>query len=184
MRFNMINSQSIRVTGMGGHQSAAMLKDEWLTPPEILKALGSFDLDPCSPINRPWPTARVHYTITDDGLSRPWMGRVWFNPPYGGPKIIGPWMRRMADYGYGTALTFARTETDLFFETVWGRATALLFLRGRLYFYHVNGKRADANAGAPSVLIAYGNQDAKILESCGIAGQFVTLKKHMVLPWE
>jgi len=95
----MINSQSVRVTGMGGHQSAAMLKDEWLTPPEILRALGSFDLDPCSPINRPWPTARVHYTITDDGLSRPWMGRVWFNPPYGGPKIIGPWMRRWQTTG-------------------------------------------------------------------------------------
>lgn len=43
--------------GMGSHQSAAMLKDEWLTPPEIIKALGgpeSFDLDPCAPIKRPW----------------------------------------------------------------------------------------------------------------------------------
>ena len=31
-------------------------KDEWLTPPEIIKSLGEFDLDPCSPINRPWAT--------------------------------------------------------------------------------------------------------------------------------
>lgn len=23
--------------------------DEWLTPPEIVEALGPFDLDPCSP---------------------------------------------------------------------------------------------------------------------------------------
>lgn len=171
--------QSARISGMGGHQSADMLKDEWLTPPEIIDALGgayTFDLDPCSPINRPWPTARVHYTITDNGLTRPWTGRVWFNPPYGGPKIIGPWMRRIAEHGYGTALIFARTETDLFFETVWKRATAVLFLRGRLYFHHVDGKRADANAGAPSVLIAYGGQDAEILKSCKIAGQFVSLK--------
>jgi len=28
-------------------------KDEWLTPPYIIKALGEFDLDPCAPINRP-----------------------------------------------------------------------------------------------------------------------------------
>lgn len=38
--------------GMGSHQSATMTKDEWLTPPSILMALGQFDLDPCSPIVR------------------------------------------------------------------------------------------------------------------------------------
>ena len=37
-------------------------KDEWLTPPEITTDLGPFDLDPCSPIKRPWPTAENHYT--------------------------------------------------------------------------------------------------------------------------
>lgn len=164
--------------GMGSHQSAAMLKDEWLTPPEIIDALGgpaSFDLDPCSPINRPWPTAREHYTIADNGLLKPWSGRLWFNPPYGGPKIVGPWMRRMADHGTGTTLIFARTETDLFFETVWKMATAILFIRGRLYFHHVDGTRAAANSGAPSVLIAYGEHDAEILRECGIDGHYVPI---------
>ena len=83
-----------RLTGMGGHQSSAMLKDEWLTPPEIIKALGSFDLDPCAPVIRPWPTAQEHYTILDNGLIKPWRGRVWLNPPYG---EIGPWARKLAD---------------------------------------------------------------------------------------
>ena len=60
-------------------------KDEWLTPPPILQALGEFDLDPCSPINRPWDTANNHLTINDNGLSQTWGGistRVWCNPPY------------------------------------------------------------------------------------------------------
>lgn len=165
--------------GMGSHQSAAMLKDEWLTPPEIIKALGgpeSFDLDPCAPIKRPWDMAKEHFTIADNGLLKPWRGRVWFNPPYGGPSIVGPWMRRMVEHGLGTTLIFARTETELFFETVWKRATALLFIEGRLYFHHVDGKRAAANAGAPSVLIAYGDQDAEILRGCSIGGQFVRLR--------
>ena len=35
---------------LSGHQSAKMKNDEWLTPPEILRALGSFDLDPRAPI--------------------------------------------------------------------------------------------------------------------------------------
>lgn len=30
---------------------------EWLTPPDILRALGPFDLDPCAPVNRPWDMA-------------------------------------------------------------------------------------------------------------------------------
>lgn len=177
---NMFDEPEIRQgrRGMGSHQSAAMLKDEWLTPPEIIKALGgpeSFDFDPCAPINRPWEMARRHYTISDNGLTKPWHGRGWFNPPYGGPPIVGPWMRRIAAHGEGTALIFARTETALFFETVWKRATALLFLEGRLYFHHVDGTRAAANAGAPSVLVAYGDNDARILRDCGIAGQFISL---------
>lgn len=165
--------------GMGGHQNPVFLKDEWLTPPEIIAALGgfeSFDLDPCAPLKRPWPMARQHYTIVDDGLSKPWYGRLWFNPPYGGPNIVGPWMRRMVQHGIGTALIFARTETDLFFETVWKRATAVLFLRGRLFFHHADGRRAKHNAGAPSVLVAYGENDARILRDSGINGKFITLK--------
>lgn len=66
---------------MGGHQSQRMIKDEWLTPPSIIRSLGAFDMDPCSPLNRPWDTAENHYTIEDDGLSKPWTGRVWCNPP-------------------------------------------------------------------------------------------------------
>jgi len=52
---------------------------------------------------------------------------------------------------------------------------ALLFLRGRIYFHHVNGKRAAANSGAPSVLIAYGENDARTLEACPLNGQFIHL---------
>jgi hypothetical protein len=164
--------------GIFGRHLPTMLKDEWLTPPEVIAALGgpqSFDLDPCAPIVRPWDMAKTHYTITDNGLLKPWFGRVWFNPPYGGPPIVTPWMRRMADHGIGTALMFARTETDMFFETVWLKATALLFLRGRLHFHHSDGQRAANNSGGPSVLIAYGSADARILQHCSLAGQFVRL---------
>jgi hypothetical protein len=171
----LVRGEQNRFLGMGGHHSAAMDKDEWLTPPYILAALGSFDLDPCAPVARPWPMAREHYTVRDNGLLKPWSGRVWLNPPYGAPAVLGPWLRRMVDHGFGTALIFARTETELFFETVWARAEAALFLRGRLFFHHVDGRAAAANAGAPSVLVAYGAEDGCILRDCGIAGQFIYL---------
>lgn len=163
-----------RTKGMGGHQSARMMKDEWLTPPELLKQLGEFDLDPCSPIKRPWDTAKIHYTILDDGLSKKWFGRVWLNPPYG--RKAAKWLNKLAAHGNGVALIFARTETEMFFEHVWEKADALLFLRGRLYFHHVNGERADANSGAPSVLIAYGQNNVTVLESVCHLGQFIKLK--------
>lgn len=177
---NMFDEPEIKAghQGMGSHHSAAALKDEWLTPPGIIDALGgaeSFDLDPCSPINRPWNTAKKHFTIADNGLLRVWKGRVWLNPPYGPPPIVRPWMERMADHGNGIALIFARTETEVFFKTVWRRATAVLFLEGRLHFHHVDGKRAKANAGAPSVLIAYGVTDADILEKCSIRGHRILI---------
>jgi hypothetical protein len=160
--------------GMSGHQSHAMLKDEWLTPPSIISKLGSFDLDPCSPIDRPWDTAKTHYTLIDDGLNKDWFGRVWCNPPYG--KEAAVWLSRMAFHGSGISLIFARTETKMFFDHVWGKATGLLFIKGRLYFHHVNGSKAKSNAGAPSVLISYGENDANYLMNCGIDGKFIDLR--------
>lgn len=158
---------------MGGHQSAAALKDEWLTPPNVIEALGAFDLDPCAPVTRPWETAAQHYTALDDGLSKPWIGRVWCNPPYG--LEAAKWLARCAAHGNAMALIFARTETRMFFDHVWPKAQAVLFLEGRLYFHHVCGKRAAANAGAPSVLVAYGSANAECLKSCTLAGRYLAL---------
>lgn len=159
--------------GIGSHQSAKMLNDEWLTDPNLIKSLGTFDLDPCSPINRPWDTARRHLNKIDDGLKCKWDGRVWMNAPYG--QELSTWMARLAEYGNGIALTFARTETKMFFESVWPKADAVLFIKGRLYFYYVTGEKAKANSGAPSILIAYGHENAIALEKSGIPGHFQRL---------
>ena len=160
---------------IGSHQSAKAKSVEWLTPPHIIKALGHFDLDPCSPVERPWPTASKHYTIHDDGLSKPWSGTVWCNPPYG--KETGKWLKRCADHDNGIALVFARTETEMFFNYVWPSASALLFIKGRLHFHDANGVKAKDNCGGPSVLIAYGTMSAIALKGSGIPGVTVDLDK-------
>lgn len=163
--------------GMSGHHSAAAETVEWLTPPHVIDALGgadSFDLDPATPAVQPYPTARARYTRADNGLMMPWFGRVWLNPPYTSHEI-GRWLARLADHGRGCALIFARTETENFFSFVWERASAALFLRGRLNFHRTDGRRSSRNAGAPSVLCAYGTRDAEILAFAGIEGKFVPL---------
>lgn len=148
-------------------------RDEWLTPPEIIRALGEFDLDPCAPVTRPWPTALRHFSIADDGLAQDWVGRVWMNPPYG--KALGVWMERMAEHGNGIALIFARTETEAFHRFVWGAAQAVLFLRGRLKFYNVDGTAGENSAGVPSVLVAYGKTNADCLAAARLPGKVVYL---------
>lgn len=164
---------------IGGHQSAAAISTTWLTPPHVLDALGgweSFDLDPCAaPDPRPWPTAwRMNALADGDGLALEWTGRVFLNGPYGGE--LAAWLAKLAEHGQGTALMFARTETEMFHRHVWERASGLLFLEGRLHFHHANGMRAKANGGAPSVLAAYGQNDMDILAACDLPGAFVPLR--------
>ncbi len=158
---------------MGSHQSAAMLSDTWLTPPAIVQSLGRFDLDPCCPPAMPWATADRQISLPTDGLVAAWSGRVWLNPPYSREAV--KWLRKLAAHGNGIALIFARTETSWFVESVWNRASALLFLAGRIHFHRADGTRAAANAGAPSVLAAYGATNAAALQRCGLAGAFVPL---------
>lgn len=148
-----------------------MKNDEWLTPPDIMEKLGAFDLDPCSPINRPWPTASLHYTVLDDGLQKEWSGRVWCNPPFGREAI--KWLRKMAAHGNGIALIPARTETAMFYETVWGVADAVLFIKGRPHFHRVDGVRAAFNSGAPICLVAFGKSNTEALMKSGL-GHTVT----------
>src|SRR5690606_2411664 len=107
-------------------------------------------------------------TKQNDGLLHPWAGKVWLNPPYG-PKT-GTWLKRLADHGNGIALVFARTETEMFRSQVWERADAVRFLYGRLHFHKPDGSRAKANAGGPSVLVAYGAENAVKLSICELVG--------------
>lgn len=163
------------MSAIGGHQRARGGTDEWLTPRWIIEALGPFDLDPCAPAEQPWPTASHFHTKCENGLLQRWWGRVFCNPPYG--RAVGAWIARLAAHGRGTALVFARTETAWWFRWVWPVATALLFIEGRVTFCRPNGEPAKLghNSGGPSVLIAYGLEDADRLAESGIAGAFVPL---------
>ena len=99
---------------------------DWYTPRYIIDALGQFDTDPCSPLVRPFDTARIHYTRQDNGLCQPWVGRVWLNPPYD-TKL--PWMKAMARHGNGIALVYNRLGRQWFDTWVMPYASGLHFSR-------------------------------------------------------
>lgn len=167
----MLKERTQRAARVTPHKST----DEWWTPLDIIRPLGAFDLDPCAPVADPSRTgASRSLTMVDDGLSKEWDGRVWMNPPY---STAGKWVEKLSVHGDGIALVFARVETGWWHEHVWPKADAILFLRGRLSF--IRGDDAGQvghNAAAPSVLIAYGQMNAKAIRECGLKGAFVDLR--------
>lgn len=141
---------------MAVHFSSAT--PEWYTPTSVVQRVqavfGQIDLDPCSngkgdAANVP---ARDHYTQADNGLSLPWWGKVYMNPPYG--DEIGAWVARLIEqYETGEidsaiALLPARVDTQ-WFAPLWDYA--LCFVRGRLKF-----SGADNSAPFPSVVVYLG----------------------------
>jgi hypothetical protein len=154
--------------------------NDWLTPPSIFKALPQFDLDPCASRYQPWRSARRMWT--GGGLAKIWnpAHTVWLNPPYG--PHVWDWLECLTEHNNGVALVFARTETDWFFKYVWGRSTGLFFFKQRLHFHHpFSGVKARFNAGAPSVLVAYGARCRNWLRSIDtkqLPGKFVPNRPH------
>ncbi|HMA70046.1 MAG TPA: DNA N-6-adenine-methyltransferase [Xanthobacteraceae bacterium] len=156
---------------LGSHQRSVGASQAHLTPEWLVRALGSFDLDPCAADPRPWDCAMVNYTEADDGLSREWRGRIWLNPPFHRYEV-GAWIQRLADHGCGVALLHARLETKWFLP-VWRKASAILFLKRRLIFLRPDGSECRtsngerANSGAPVCLISFGADDAERLREFG-----------------
>ena len=112
------------------------LTDEWATPLDFWTKLDNeihFDLDVCASITN--AKCKKFYTKEQDGLSQPWTGRVWCNPPYG--KKLPAWAKACAEYGRGGGIVVllvpARTDTR------WWRdycmtASEIRFVPGRLKF--------------------------------------------------
>jgi len=97
-----------------GHQQQEVSSNDFYTPPWIFEAMGlEFDLDVASPPQGvPWIPAKRFYTQLDDGLTSPWNGRIWMNPPF---KKVTPWVEKFIDHGNGvTLLPLAKSKfTDL-----------------------------------------------------------------------
>jgi ParB family chromosome partitioning protein len=113
---------------------------EWYTPKWVIdrarSMMGSIDLDPASSefANR-IIRADKFYTESDNGLSRPWYGNVWLNPPYGRKTSI--WIDKLiSEWNLGNlnqAIVLINSVTDRkWFHILW--MFPLCFVYNRIKF--------------------------------------------------
>lgn len=138
-------------TDLGTRQPVAAtmfssVTDEYWTPLDVVeaarRAMGGIDLDPASCAEaQAYINAGAYYTVADDGLLKPWFGRVWLNPPYGyreGKSNQMLWSERLvADYRAGRvseAILLVKAALGYgWFERLWDE-WPVCFPRERLAF--------------------------------------------------
>lgn len=152
------------------HETSINYSNEWYTPKYFFDAFPEFDLDPCSPLNPLWKTAKHSFNIYDDGLAQDWSsyGRVWLNPPYERP-LINMFLEKMAEHNNGIALLYTRMDTEMTQNLVLSKSSSILFIKGRVRFYKMDGSRG-SSAGCGSMLVSYGDECKHLLKQCSIDG--------------
>jgi hypothetical protein len=149
------------------HEPCIGASDDWYTPPDIFAALGlTFDLDPCSPGAGHWVPARKIYTKADDGLSLPWSGLVFMNPPFGGRNGHVPWLAKFLDHANGVAIVRAYTSSAWFHEHA-VKADAMLFPKGKTKFIRPDGS-VGGSPGHGVVLLGMGVVATSAMQSSGL----------------
>jgi hypothetical protein len=98
---------------------------------------------------------KAYHTEEDDGLSRPWRGAVYMNPPYG--RGIADWMAKAAAEAAAgrakpvIALVPARVDTEWWHTSVVAAGASVVMFKGRLAF----GGEGGTTAPFPSALILW-----------------------------
>ena len=76
-------------------------------------------------------------------------------------------MEKLADYGDGIALVFARTDTK-WAQTAISKADVVCFVSGRIHFYEGDTTTQAGSPGSGSMLIAFGPTCAAALRKSGL----------------
>ena len=151
--------------------------DEWYTPKYIFDALGvTFDMDVAPAVgvggNANVPAASYHY---GDGLSFPWIGFIWMNPPFGGRNGLVPWLDKFFAHGNGIALTPDRTSAP-WWQDANRLADATLFIAGKVKFERPDGS-IGKSPGTGTTLFASGSRAVDALHRAEAAGLGVTMMR-------
>jgi len=135
--------------------------EDWATPRSLMLWISNNlgwnpTLDAAASVRN---TKAAHfYSKNDDGLTKPWYGNVWVNPPYG--KAIPSWVEKAGkeitrkECKSIMMLLPARVDTKWFHELVVPHAWMVYFIKGRLNHQHKNQAKS-STAPFPSMLVYF-----------------------------
>lgn len=130
--------------------------NEWFTPQyyvELVRSvLGVIDLDPASHEEaQKVVRAEAFFTKADNGLTRPWHGKVFLNPPYA-RDLMGLFVAKLCEEltsGRVTeAIMLTNNDTDTsWFQKAGKKADMICFKERRLKFYKPDGTPSSPTQG-------------------------------------
>lgn len=138
------------------HRAQGTGDNQWYTPAQYIdlarRVLGTIDVDPASnEIAQATVKASKFYTEETNGLDKPWVGKVWLNPPYSRPAISHFADKTIAEVANGNAKE-AIVLTHNYTDTAWHQGmseacSAICFTRGRIRFESPAGEKASPTQG-------------------------------------
>lgn len=134
------------------------------TPPEIYKPLGRIDLDPCAGVDT--SIGLVNYALErgEDGLTLPWYGFVYCNPPFSQKER---WIDRMIEHGHGILMLPERGSTPWFGPLA--REAGKYFVMGKKINF-IGGPSSNPLGNA---LFIFGDEAEQRIINSGLPGHFV-----------
>ena len=139
-----------------------LTSDDYYTPKWIFDKLQiTFDIDVAAPIGGcHWIPAKHHFNQETNGLTSPWYGNVFMNPPFSKPQ---PWVDKFMQHANGIAvLPMAKSK---WFDQIWAHQNAIVVLPWN--HKYVDPKGSNGSIYMASILVAYGQQNITALQNIG-----------------
>jgi DNA N-6-adenine-methyltransferase (Dam) len=159
---------------------------EWYSPSEIVEAarrvMNDINLDPasCAAANEV-VRARMFYTKEQDGLTKPWRGRIFMNPPYT-RGLVDRFVARLVEAftrgDVAEAIVLVRNDpTTAWFKALAGSSSAICLPGQYLRFWHPD--KGVTKIGPVGHAILYlGRSPETFLREFSRFGLVTLLEKH------
>ena len=143
----------------------ALKKNDCLQTPEwVYKELGDIDLDPCAGPDTKIGTVNYRLEDSQDGLTLPWNGFVFCNPPFSQKEL---WIEKMKSHNNGILLLPERGSAPWFGPLA--KFTSSYFVLGK----KINFIGGSSSNNLGSCLFMFGVEAGVRVSHSGLPGHFV-----------